>query len=87
MAGKNKRKSRTSSGMKHVNRASYLLKRTLMKIARWERNRENPEKKSSWAANQHPRIRNRHNNWDTSGLLKTVAVLENVIAKGKRTRI
>ena len=78
--------ARTSGGMKRCTRAKRALKRIMMKIARWERNQNNLEKVSKWGKKQNPHRRSRHNEWNTDGLKRHIAILQSVINKGRKVR-
>ncbi len=75
---------KTSGGMRRCIRAKRALMRITMKIARWERNKDNPEKVSKWDRKQKPRLRPRHNEWNTEGLKKHAAILQKIVDKGRK---
>ena len=83
--------SKTSSGKRRVTKAKAALRRITMKIARWERYKE--EGKPSWTADKEkkkksrPTTVSRYNNWDTTGLKKHAALLEEIIAKGRKVKV
>jgi hypothetical protein len=72
-----------SSGNRRLGRAKQALKRLEMKIARWKRNQDLPEKVSKWDKDQNVRLRSRHNEWNTEGLEKCAEFLRDVIKRGK----
>jgi len=81
---KRQRKHRTSSGKRRVWKARQELRRIKMKITRWKRNQGDEKKKKIWDKDQSPRLRSRHNNWNTTGLEKRVKQLESYIKKGPK---
>ena len=86
--GKSKGKSgtktpKTSSGNRRMSRAKKALMRLKMKIARWKRNEQNPEKDRVVKKGQNACYRSRHNEWNTAGLEKHAKVLEEIIKMGK----
>lgn len=89
MAAKNAkrpRKPRTSSGMKRVWKAKKELRRIQMKINRWKRNQTDERKKTVWAKEQHPHLRPRHYNWNTTGLELRAKQLKSQIKQGKKRK-
>lgn len=82
--GNNTKTKKTSSGIRRLARARQALRRVNMKIARWERNKDNPEKVTTWDKAQKPRKRSRHNNWDTTGLKKHAALLQKIVDLGRK---
>lgn len=79
--------AKTSSGKSRMSRARRALRRIKMKIARWERNQENPEKKPpKWEKEQHVRQYSRHNEWNTDGLKKHAEILQEIIDRGIKVR-
>jgi len=83
--------SKTSSGGRRRSRARAELRRVKMKIARWERYKE--EGKPAWTAakekkkKSRPTTVSRYNNWDTAGLKKHMKVLEGIIDQGKKVAV
>lgn len=79
--------SKTSSGRRRMTCAKRALRRVEMKIARWERNQENPEKKPpKWSKDQNVRLRSRHNEWNTEGLKRHAELLRSIIKKCRKTK-
>jgi len=82
--------SKTSSGKRRVSKAKAALRRVNMKIARWERYKE--EGKPAWTADKEkkkksrPTTVSRYNNWDTTGLKKHAELLKSIIAKGRKVK-
>lgn len=82
MPKKIKRKYSPSSGITWKNKITRRIKRLTMKINRWERNQSDPKKEKVW-----PTPFAKHSTpWDTSGLKKHKAFLENLLKKGKKTK-
>lgn len=77
---------KVSGGMRRATRAKRALKRIMMKIARWERNKSNPKKVSRWHRKQNPHKRSRHYNWDTAGLKRHAEFLQSIVNKGRKVR-
>ena len=75
---------KTSGGMRRYVRAKLALMRITMKIARWERNRDNHEKMSKWGKKQNPHRRARHNEWNTEGLKKHAITLQKIVDAGRK---
>jgi hypothetical protein len=75
-----------SGGMRRCVRAKRALMRITMKIARWERNQEKPEKVSKWSRKQNPQRRSRHNEWNTEGLKRHVNTLQSIVSQGQKVR-
>jgi len=80
---KRRRNSKTSKGLTRAQRARQALRKVLQKIKRWDVNRQNQNKKSTWDKDQKPHLRSRHNSWDTSGLMRHVDLLREIIKRGK----
>lgn len=53
-----------------------------MKIARWDRNKSNPSKQRTLPEKH--RVRSRHRNWDTTGLLRQLEVWEKQLSKATK---
>jgi len=61
------RKYKPSSGMLKARKNKRAIRRIGMKIARWERNKSNPQKVAAGKS---------RNNWNTTGLKKQLESLE-----------
>lgn len=80
--GKKKKtgKHTQSSGLRKIRKLNQQMRRLRMKIARWEKNKDDSEKVAPvWRDYQKVRRRPRHNNWDTRGLRKHLELLESMM--------
>lgn len=80
---KRRRTNKTSKGLSRMQRARQVLRKILQKIKRWEKNQQNPNKRSQWDKEQKPHLRSRHNGWDITGLKKHAELLQEIIKRGK----
>lgn len=64
---KSKGNHKASSGQRKKQKANQQARRLRMKIARWKRNQENPDKALAGKS---------RNNWNTEGLEKHLALVE-----------
>jgi len=80
--------AKVSGGRRRLIRAKRALMRITMKIARWKRNQDNPEKSSpKWDKIQQVRKRSRHNKWNTEKLERHAGVLRQIIEQGQKTTV
>lgn len=82
----NSKVSKSSSGNSRMSRAKRALRRTLMKIARWERNQDDPNKVHTLTKGKKVRKISRYNEWNVDGLKKHANLQREIIKRGRKTK-